>query len=176
MEEFFEFKEGDSKLINNENKQEISKNDEEIKEKIKEENQNNVVNIENNKTEEVSERVEEKMNNEIIMINNDENGHASLPPLIFNPNTHNPLPSISPRETEYKDDKKSEKAMKKYLEKHPEISLLIQEMNLYIINSKPENILQYLSENFFHEDKLTILADKIKPICDDIKKIPSKNK
>lgn len=161
MDEFVEFKEGDTKEVENED--EINNKEEEL-------------NIENNNVITKVEEVIEIKSNEIIMINNDKSGHASLPPLIFNPDTHNPLPSISPRVNEYKEDKKSEKAMKKYLEKHPEISLIIQEMNINIIKHKPENILQYLSENFFHDDKLIDLAQKLHISSDEVKQIPFKKK
>eukprot|EP01031_Cornospumella_fuschlensis_P026745 gene26745-32316_t len=73
-----------------------------------------------------------------------------------------PLPSISPRDRlSYQDDKKTYKEISKYLKNNPDLYMLIQIMEEEILKNKPDNIVQYLADDFFTERRQLELRKKI---------------
>jgi hypothetical protein len=64
-------------------------------------------------------------------------------------------PTYSPRpEQPIKSDKLNKHALDSYLKKHPELPLLVACIESEIIQHKPENILDFLTDVLFHDEEV----------------------
>jgi hypothetical protein len=75
---------------------------------------------------------------------------------------NDPVPSVSPRDNlSYKEDKKAWKDLKAFDEKNGGFNKLIFEMRLSILHHKPDDILNFIIEDFFAERNLKRLRDLV---------------
>lgn len=76
-------------------------------------------------------------------------------PTVFDESTRVRMPSISPRDPiEAISDKKVQKKNEKYLANQPRLGAFIRDMQLAIIENKPEDIVKYLADEYFAKHRL----------------------
>jgi len=81
-----------------------------------------------------------------------------IPRLEFSKTTRNKMPSISPRDKlSYQSDKKYTKEIEKYHEKSGQVHKFIVLLYAHILSVKPDNIADYLAEEYFVEPRMADL-------------------
>jgi len=81
-----------------------------------------------------------------------------IPRLEFSKTTRNKMPSISPRDKlSYQSDKKYTKEIDKYHEKSGQVHKFMVLLYAHIISVKPDNIADYLAEEYFVESRMAEL-------------------
>lgn len=88
--------------------------------------------------------------------------HINVQRTEFSPATHNMLPSISPRETEdFIDDKKLLKLQNKFLGANRLIDRFTVILRVEILKAKPDNILDFIVNEFFSEENIKRLKSTL---------------
>ena len=85
-----------------------------------------------------------------------------IPRLQFSDQTRVKIPSISPRDKlSYTTDKKYHKEIERFHEKNPSLHKLLVMLHQQIVSAKPENILDYLAEDYLSEENAEVLRREI---------------
>lgn len=80
----------------------------------------------------------------------------------FNECTRLPNPSISPRQAlEYASDRKSHAATSEFIQSNPSLKLFLSELKIATMRDKPDDILDYLVDEFFSERNQVYIKEKI---------------
>ena len=79
-------------------------------------------------------------------------GTTTFVPLVFSKNTHDKVPSISPREPLADlEDKALFKDMRRFSQSNISMHKLVLQLQKDVLISKPENILDFLADEWFAE-------------------------
>ncbi len=82
--------------------------------------------------------------------------------LVLNVTTHDPMPSLSPRDQlSYQPDKKLLKEATKFNESNPNINRFIIRLHSEILQAKPENVIKWVDRHFFSPENIAILRKEL---------------
>ena len=85
-----------------------------------------------------------------------------IPRLVLNDKTRVKMPSVSPRDKlSYTSDKRYHKELERFHEKNPSLHKFLVMIHQQIITIKPENILDYLAEEYVTEENVALLKKEI---------------
>lgn len=104
--------------------------------------------------------------------------YKHVTPLDLNKITHDPMPSLSPRDQlSYQGDKKALKEIGKFREKNPTLNRFILRLHTEILQAKPDNIVKWVDRHFFEERNVAKMRKELGiEDPDAVKASPSKKR
>lgn len=91
-----------------------------------------------------------------------------VPRLVFNESTRDKEPSVSPRDRlSLQSDKRYLKEVERFREKNANFHKLMIMMHTEILRVKPENILDFLAEEYFSDENEPTLRKEVNRIFED---------
>jgi hypothetical protein len=131
--------------------------------------------------EEIEEEEERKRLEELRLIAEaaEDARYKHVTPLQLNQTTHDPMPSLSPRDhLSYQADKKPLKEMQKFRENNPVLNKFVLLLQTEIMKAKPDNIVKWVDRYFFEANNIKKIRkelsledpDEVKPLPVSVKK------
>jgi hypothetical protein len=105
--------------------------------------------------------------------------YKHVTPLQLNQTTHDPMPSLSPRDhLSYQADKKPLKEIQKFRENNPVLNKFVLLLQTEIVKAKPDNIVKWVDRYFFEENNIKKMRkelsledpEEVKPIPVSVRK------
>jgi len=88
--------------------------------------------------------------------------YKHVTPLDLNATTHDPMPSMSPRDQlSYAGDKKALKELTKFRDSTPNLNKFMLRLHTEILLAKPENIIKWVDRFFFAEENIALIRKEL---------------